>query len=196
MFKHCLASLFIATLLPISAHAADCPSADTAGKGFVLENPGARSEFRQAEAQIVKTVNHFSNSPQQTVFSLAGLFDLARFSKNEQYAMHPLSDLSRPVPLKKGARTTIAFMPLGPDEQADTRWSLELTVVGQEIFSLGECSYKVLRIKQVTKKGDEQVDVLSVLYSPDLKATLAKVYDEGTTDEYTVRYDRIQSLTQ
>jgi hypothetical protein len=53
----------------------------------------------------------------------------------------------------------------------------------------------VFRIKQVTKRGDEQVDILSVLYSPDLQATLAKVYDEGTADEYTVRYDRIQSLT-
>ncbi|KQV83357.1 hypothetical protein [Rhizobium sp. Root1220] len=48
----------------------------------------------------------------------------------------------------------------------------------QESFSLGECKYKVLRIKQVTKKGDEQIDALSVLYSPDLQATLAKVYGE------------------
>ena len=148
-----------------------------------------------AEGQIVKTVNHFGGSQQQTVFSFAGLFDLARFSKNEQYAIHPLSDLSRIVPLKKGARTNVAFLALGPDERADTRWSLELTVAGQESFSLGECKYKVFRIKQVTKRGDEQVDILSVLYSPDLQATLAKVYDEGTADEYTVRYDRIQSLT-
>ncbi|MBB4110930.1 hypothetical protein FHT80_000233 [Rhizobium sp. BK226] len=95
MFKNRLASLFIAALLPVSVHAADCPSADTATKGFVLENTGARSEFHKAEGQIVKTVNHFGGSQQQTVFSFAGLFDLARFSKNEQYAMHPLSDLSR-----------------------------------------------------------------------------------------------------
>ncbi|WP_244471203.1 hypothetical protein [Rhizobium ecuadorense] len=196
MFKNSLASLFIATLLPVSVHAADCPSSDTANKGFVLENNGARSEFRKAEGQIVKTVNHFSGSPQQTVFSFAGLFDLARFSKNEQYAMHPLSDLSHTLPLKKGARIKVAFLPLGPDEHADTLWSLELTVAGQESFSLGECTYKVLRIKQVIKRGDEQVDILSVLYSPDLQATLAKVYDEGTANEYTSRYDRIQSLTQ
>ncbi|MGZ2455900.1 hypothetical protein [Rhizobium anhuiense] len=195
IFKNRLASLFIAALLPVSVHAADCPSADTAAKGFVLENTGARSEFHKAEGQIVKTVNHFGGSQQQTVFSFAGLFDLARFSKNEQYAIHPLSDLSRIVPLKKGARTNVAFLALGPDERADTRWSLELTVAGQESFSLGECKYKVFRIKQVTKRGDEQVDILSVLYSPDLQATLAKVYDEGTADEYTVRYDRIQSLT-
>ena len=196
MIKNRLACLFIAALLPVAAHAADCPSAGTAGKGFVLQNTGARTEFRKAEGQIVKSVNHFSDSSQQTVFSFAGLFDLARFSKNEQYAMHPLADLSRLVPLKKGARANIPFVQLGPNERADTRWCLELTVAGQENFSLGECTYKVLRIKQVTKRGDEQVDVLSVLYSPDLQATLAKVYDEGTADEYTVRYDRIQSLTQ
>jgi len=196
MFKNRLACLFMAALLPVAADAADCPSAATAAKGFVLENTGARSEFRKAEGQIVKTVNHFTGSPQQMVFSFAGLFDLARFSKDEQYAMHPLSDLSRIGPLKKGAHANIAFLPLGPEEQADTRWNLELTVAGQESFSLGECAYKVLRIKQVIKRGDEQVDFLSVLYSPDLQATLAKVYDEGTANEYTVRYDRIQSLTQ
>ncbi|WP_246727567.1 hypothetical protein [Rhizobium laguerreae] len=196
MMKSRLASLFIAALLPVAAHAADCPSADTAGKGFVLENSDARSEFRKAEGQIVKSVNHFSDSSQQTVFSFAGLFDLTRFSKREQYAMHPLSDLSRIVPLKKGARANIAFVQLGPNELADTRWNLELTVAGQETFSLGECKYKVRRIKQVTKKGNEQVDVLSVLYSPDLQATLAKVYDEGTANESTVGYERIHSLTQ
>ncbi len=188
--------LLIAALLPAAAHGADCPSANTADKGFVLETTGARSEFRKAEGPIVKTVNHFDGSPRQTVFSFAGLFDLARFSKDEQYVMHPLSDLSRILPLKKRSHANIAFVPLGPIEPADTRWSLELTVAGQESFSLGECKYKVFRIKQVTKKGDEQIDVLSVLYSPELQATLAKVYDEGTADEFTVRYDRIQSLTQ
>lgn len=29
-----------------------------------------------------------------------------------------------------------------------------------------------------------------------LLPALAKVYDEGTPDELTIRYDRIQSLTQ
>ncbi|TDW16583.1 hypothetical protein EV128_13435 [Rhizobium azibense] len=196
MMKSRFTLLLGAALLPAVAYGADCPSSDTAAKGFVLENADARSEFRKAEGTIVKILNHFSDWPQQTVFSFAGLFDLARYSKNEQFVMHPLSDMSRIIPLKKGANANVAFVPLGPDEQADARWSLELTVAGQESFSLGECKYKVFRIKQVTKKGREQVDVLSVLYSPELRATLAKIYDEGTGDEFTVRYDRIQSLTQ
>ncbi|KQV79279.1 hypothetical protein ASC90_26335 [Rhizobium sp. Root1220] len=185
----------MAAFLPAAAHGADCPSANTAKNGFVLENADARSEFRKQADSIVKAVHHFRDSARQTVFSYAGLFDLARFT-DEQYVMHPLSDLTHVLPLKKGGRASIAFVPLGPVEPADTRWSLELTVAGQESFSLGECKYKVLRIKQVTRKGDEQFDVLSVLYSPDLQATLAKVYDEGTADEFTVRYDRIQSLSQ
>jgi hypothetical protein len=196
MIKKRLALFFFATLLPGAVYAADCPSAATADKGFVLENSGAQSEFRKGEGSIVKVVNHFDGSPQQTVFSYRGLLELARLSKDSQYVMHPLSDLSSIFPLKKGAHTNIAFVPLSPDELPDAQWRTELTVTGQETFSLGACKYKVLRIKQVTKRGTEQTDVWSNLYSPDLQATLAKVYDEGTGDEATVGYERIHSLTQ
>ncbi|WP_256375577.1 hypothetical protein M728_003596 (plasmid) [Ensifer sp. WSM1721] len=40
------------------------------------------------------------------------------------------------------------------------------------------------------------MDVWSALYSPDLEATLAKIYDEGTANEYIVRYERIRGLQQ
>ncbi|MBP2445280.1 hypothetical protein JOH51_002719 [Rhizobium leguminosarum] len=70
MFKHRLASLFIATLLPISAHSADCPSADTAGKalstwlsmiveaGLTIEafgEPMASPEVAEAEPVVADT---------------------------------------------------------------------------------------------------------------------------------------------
>lgn len=196
MMKSRFTMLFIAVLLPVEVLGADCPSAKTLDKGFVLERTDARSEFRKAEGKTVRTVNQFNDWPRQTVFSFAGLIDLARFSKKEQYVMHPLSDLSRILPLKKSTRANIPFVVFAPDEKADVRWNLDLTVTGQESFSLGACKYKVLRIKQVTKKGEEQIDALSVLYAPELQATLAKVYDEGTADEFTIRYDRIQSLPQ
>ncbi len=92
--------------------------------------------------------------------------------------------------------TAISFVPLNPDEPANTQWSFELDVTGQETFKLENCKYKVWKVRQTTKKGDEQVDVWSALYSPDLEATLAKIYDEGTANEYIVRYERIRRLQQ
>lgn len=77
----------------------------------------------------------------------------------------------------------------------DAPQSLELEVTGQETLSLGKCDYKVLRIKQTTRENDKLVDQQSVLYSPDLEAILARIYDEGTASELIVHYDSISTLT-
>ncbi|WP_426127612.1 hypothetical protein [Pararhizobium sp. PWRC1-1] len=196
MIKTRLALLLIAYSFSGDAVAAGCPSAGDTQKGFVLQTPGARSEFRHAEGGIVKTVNHFDDSIQETVFSFAGLFDLARFGKeDQQFVMHPTSDLNRVLPLKKGV-TKVTFARFEPNNLPSAPWSLELSVDGEETFNLGACEYKVLRIKQITKQGEEKIDVYSFLYSSELKAVLAKIYGEGTADEYTVRYDNIRSLAQ
>lgn len=65
----------------------------------------------------------------------------------------------------------------------------------QETVAVGRCEYEAFRVRQETKRAGQPVDVWSALYSPDLHATLAKVYDEGTSEETTIAYDYIQSLS-
>ena len=72
--------------------------------------------------------------------------------------------------------------------------TLELEVAGEEKFSLGECQYKVLVVRQTIQDGGREVDAWSALYSPELEATLAKRYDEGTAQELTVGYTSIRPL--
>ncbi|HXV30529.1 MAG TPA: hypothetical protein VD840_09380 [Sinorhizobium sp.] len=189
-FIFMLATMF----LPGAAYGAQCPTAATAEKGFMLLQMDAQSEVRKHHGPIVKIVNTYGTPSRQTVFSYRGLIDLSRMGGDVQQAIYPMSDLEAMFPLKKGARHKISFVPLEPADPVGARSTLELAVTGQETFKLEDCKYKVWRVQQTTKKGDELVDVWSALYSPDLEATLAKTYDEGTAGEYTVRYERIRPL--
>jgi hypothetical protein len=184
--------MLAAMLLPGAVHAAECPTA--AENGFMLLQEDVQSEFRRHHGPIVKIVNRHGTSARQTVFSYRGLIDLSRMDAESQQAIYALSDLKNIFPLKKGAKHTISFVLLNPDRSDEGQLTFELAVTGQETFELEDCKYKVLKIRQTTKKGDEQVDVWSALYSPDLEATLAKIYDEGTDKEYMVRYERIRPL--
>ncbi|TDX88102.1 hypothetical protein EDE05_10274 [Neorhizobium sp. R1-B] len=73
---------------------------------------------------------------------------------------------------------------------------LELTVTAEETVALGRCKYDVFRVKQETKQNGRTTENLSVLYSPDLHVTLAKIYDEGTSNQVIVSYEHIRPLVR
>ncbi|MBP1874914.1 hypothetical protein J2Z19_004647 [Ensifer adhaerens] len=185
---------FATLTLPSASSAAQCPTAASAKNGFSLLQEEVQSEFRPYHGPIVKIVNRFGTSQPQTVFSYRGLIDLSLIDGDVQRANHPLSDLSGVFPLKKGSRHDLSFVSLNKDENAGTEYTYRLEVVGQETFELGDCKYKVLRVKQTTMRGAEKLDVWTALYSPDLAATVARIYDEGTAQEDTVAYERIRLL--
>lgn len=193
MHRNLLPLTLAAALLPGLVYANECPTAATAKKGFMLLQVDTQSEFREHQGPIVKIVNRYGG-PMQTVFSYRGLIELSRMDAEAPQAIYALSDLKDVFPLKKGARHKVSFVPLKLDEPADGQWTYEFAVTGQESFALEDCKYKVWKVRQTTKKGDELVDAWSALYSPDLEATLARIYGEGTADEYTVRYERIRPL--
>ncbi|MBB4232772.1 hypothetical protein [Rhizobium mongolense] len=89
----------------------------------------------------------------------------------------------------------IPFVPLDP-QQSSEKWTLELTITKRETVAVGRCKYEVFKSRAKTKRGGERVELWSALYSPDLHATLAKIYDEGTSEEAIVGYDYIQSLSR
>ncbi|MEZ2133137.1 MULTISPECIES: hypothetical protein [unclassified Sinorhizobium] len=190
-----LYSLLIALIFPTFAHAAECPTEKTAKNGFILGNDAAVSEFRPARGSLVSITTTFGGSNKQIVYSFDGIFDLYRVDRQTRSGMHPLSDLSKIVLLKKGDHRVIDFVPFDPERSAD-QWALELTVMKRETMDLGQCKYDVLRVKQETKRNGATVGTLSFLYSPDLHATLAKIYDEGKSTEEVSGYDYIETLTQ
>ncbi|CAN7242504.1 hypothetical protein LJR239_000889 [Neorhizobium tomejilense] len=188
-------TLLAAALLPTIAQAADCPSSKTAKNGFVLGRLDALSEFRKAKGPLVQIITSFGGPDKQIVYSFEGLFDLSREDRKEKYARYPLSDLSNILPLKKGDRHAINFVPFDAKRSADD-WVLELTVTAEETVSVGRCKYDVFRVKQETKQNGKTTENLSFLYSPDLHVTLAKIYDEGTGNQAIVGYEHIRPLAR
>jgi hypothetical protein len=180
------------------AQAGDCPNAATIKDGFVLERPGIRSVFRLSEEEkVMQVTNSFDAGPPQTQFFLGGLIELYRASKTGQFAILTLTDLRDIFPLEAGAQRKLGFIELVPQEKTAKPIVQDLSVTGKEAFSLGECEYEVLAVKQTRKSsGGEELDVWTALYAPDLQAVLAKRYDEGSGQEATIGYEAIRPLLE
>jgi hypothetical protein len=180
----------LAMLAAGAAHAADCPDSKTAKDGFVLEMPGVRSEFRQLEESVVQVTNSFESSSPQTQFFFGGIVEVYRTSKTGQFAVLPFSDPRSVLPLKTGAHHKLSWVLLDAKESRAEHQSLELQVAGEETLQLGECKYKVLAFKQISKSAEgQELEAWTALYSPELQAVLAKRYAEGT-----VAYQSIKPL--
>ncbi|WP_245467942.1 hypothetical protein [Mesorhizobium sp. M6A.T.Cr.TU.017.01.1.1] len=73
--------------------------------------------------------------------------------------------------------------------------TLEINVKGKETFSLSDCKYNVLAVRQTIKnEAGKTQDEFTALYAPDLQAVLARRYDEGTNAESVVGYEIIKPL--
>lgn len=188
--------MMLAALLSAGvADAAGCIDAKSAKAGFVLEMPGIRSEFRPAAGGMVSVANTYQSESPQTQFLFGGLIEVFRDSDTGRLAMIPFSDLRKLFPLKTGAKSTIEFVELSPNKQPKSTKTLTLTVKGKEAFSLGDCKYNVLAVKETFKNGaGETLDTFTALYSPDLQAALARRYDEGTSAESVNGYTKIKPL--
>lgn len=180
-----------------AAHGAPCVDAKSAKNGFVLARPGIQSEFRPVAGGMVSVANAYESQSPQKQFLFAGLIEVFRDSDTGRLAMIPFSDLRKLFPLKTGARSTIEFVELSPSKQPKGTKSLTLVVKGKETFSLGDCKYNVLAVNETFKNGaGETLDAFTALYAPDLQATLARRYDEGTSAESVNGYETIKPLAE
>ncbi|MES0032948.1 hypothetical protein [Mesorhizobium sp. M0040] len=87
------------------------------------------------------------------------------------------------------------FARLAPNKPPKGTETLEINIKGKETFSLGECKYSVLAVKQtIRSEAGEMRDEFTALYAPDLQAVVARRYDEGTSAESVVGYELIKPL--
>jgi hypothetical protein len=176
------------------AFADDCPTAESAKLGFILERQGAQAEVRPAPGHFVHVVNTYSGGKRQDVIYYRGLFPISRFDDTARSINVPVSDLRSIFPLDVKARRALTYAPSEPSK-VGALISLEMTVTGQESFELGSCTYRVLIIRNRYMNADGQVTSENTdLYSPDLGFVLAKRYDEKGGRQTTVMYQRIKPL--
>jgi hypothetical protein len=180
-----------------AAHAAQCIDAKSARDGFILERPGIHSEFRPVAGGMVSVANKYDSQSPQTQFLFGGLIEVFRDSSTGQLAMIPLADLRKLFPLKPGTKSKTEFVRLAPTKRPKGAETVEIVVKGKETFSLGDCKYSVLAVKEtIMNDAGETLDEFTALYAPDLQAVLAKRYDEGTNAESVVGYETIKPLAE
>ncbi len=186
--------LALAFLPAMPAAADDCPTAQTAKLGFVLEREGARAEIRPAAEHFVHAVNSYSSGRKQNVIYYRGLLQISRFDDEARTIHIPLSDLRTVFPLDVKAQRAVTYAPATPEKVGGTI-SLELTVSGREQVQLGPCSYNVLVVRNRFLNAEGRVTTeYTDLYSPDLSFVLGKRYDGKGGAQTTIKYQTIKPL--
>jgi hypothetical protein len=193
MFQRFL-SIALLSILPAAASADDCPTAETAKLGFVLERQGAQAEVRPTSGHFVHALNTFQGGKRQDVIYYRGLFPVTRFDDTARSINVPVSELRSIFPLDLKAKRTLTYAPAEPGK-VGALISLEMTVSGQEQVQLGPCAYHAFVVRNRFLNADgrlmsEHVD----LYSPDLGFVLAKRYEERGGVQTTVKYQSIKPL--
>lgn len=176
--------------------ASDCPNAETAKLGFVLERQGTRAEVRPAAGQFVHVLNLYSSGKRQDVIYYGGIFPVSRFDDTARSINIPMSDLRTILPLDAKSRRALTYAPSEPGK-VGSPISLEMAVTGQEKIEIGPCSYSVLIVRNKFMNGEGRVlSEHTDLYSPDLRFVLAKRYDEKGGRQSTAIYQSIKPLAR
>jgi hypothetical protein len=186
--------LALGPLLATPALADDCPTAQSAKLGFVLERQGTLAEIRPATDHFVHAVNSYPGGKKQDVIYYRGLLPISRFDGEARSINIPLSDLRTIFPLEVKARRAVTYAPASPDKVSKPI-SLELTVSDQEQLQLGSCSYNVLVVRNRFLNAEGRVTGEHTdLYSPDLGFVLGKRYEEKGGVQTTIKYQTIKPL--
>jgi hypothetical protein len=189
--------LFLATVAfglgPALAWADDCPTKETASKGFIVER-GERSKtevFHSGDSEV-RTVSKYGGSTYLEVTLYQGLFELDRVDRGKRTVYRPKSDLAKNFPPVPGKKITALFEETEGARKGDLRTFVLEISKKPDTLSLGGCKYKVLRIERnVLNDKSKPVFVETDYYAPDLKLIIGKEFREGDGQSSLNKYDKI-----
>jgi hypothetical protein len=186
----------IATLLPGLAAAQDCPTAETAKRGFVVERHELqKTDVSHGDRGIVRTVMRYDGKVLLETTQFEGLFQLDRLDRGQHTTYEPGTgtDLKSFFPLKSGQRVKAKFI-----SEAEGRYGrlyVELDIKAAEELSIGACKYTVLRIDRSQSSGAAPPRFsYTEFYAPDLKLILAREYRKTDGRRELVKFDRIYTI--
>lgn len=181
-------------LVPQPARAQDCPTAQSAAHGFVVErNEAQKSEVFRADQGLVRVVTRYNGETLLETTQYQGLFMLERLDRGRRTKFDPRTDLKTLFPLKPGAQLHAKFVTERDGNFG--RLYVELDVRKPEDFFVGACKYTVLRIdrREFSSAVPPQY-AYTELYSPDLELVLGREYKHPGQAMHVVKYDRIYPL--
>ncbi len=189
-----IAAVAAALVFPHAAAAQDCPTAQSAAHGFVVErNQSQKSEVYRVGDAIVHVVTRYGGQTLLESTQYEGLFFLERIDRGRRTKFDPRSDLKPLFPLKPDAQLHAKFV---TDRDGNFgRLYVELDVRKAEDIFVGPCKYSVLRIdRRESASAVPPQFVWTELYSPDLAFVLGREYKHQDRSTRLVKYDRIYPL--
>jgi hypothetical protein len=179
-------------LSPVIAHAQDCPTAETAKRGFAVERGALqKTEVFTGDDGTVRTSMRYRGETLLETTLFAGLFSLSRLDRGHRLTYTPLTNLKTLFPLKVGGKALALF-----DYSKDGK-TMPMTVVllvkSSEPLAIGPCTYTVLKLDRTEAFGERVAPryVYTEYYSPDLKLVLMREYRDPGKSSTFVKFDKI-----
>ena len=192
----CAVGLLLA-LPPFAGHAQDCPTAQTAWRGFVVERGDQqKTEVAIGEGDVVHTTMRNAGQTLLEVDLFAGLFSLNRLDRGRRSTFKPLTDLKTLFPLRVGQKALALFDYTSGDKTMPL--TIMLLVKASEPLTIGPCTYQVLKIEHNEARGEGSAPryVYTDYYSPDLKLVLMKEFREPDGQSTFVKFDKIYTIAR
>jgi hypothetical protein len=191
-----LVAAAIVALVPASAFAQDCPTAQTGKGGFVVERGELqKSEVYHLDDGIVRTIMRYNGKVLLETTQYEGLFQLDRLDEGKSTTFEPQTDLKKLFPLKPGQKISASFTFKSGAQQGQLR--VEIAAKGTADIYIGPCKYSVLKLERSeSRSADPPRFVYTDDYSAALKLILAKEYRYDNGSGKTIKYDRIYPLKQ
>jgi hypothetical protein len=175
-----------------SAYADDCPTKESASKGFIVER-GERSKTEVFySGDDVRTVYRVEGRTLLEVTLFQGLFELDRVDRGNRTAYRPKSDLGKAFPPAPGKKITAIFEETEGERKGNLRtFVLEVRKEPDTLY-LGSCKYKVLRIdRSLLNDKSKPMFMETDYYAPDLKLIVGKEYRESDGRTTLNKFDKI-----
>jgi hypothetical protein len=191
---HVVLAIMALSLAVRSASAQECPTAQSANKGFVVErNERQKSDVFRADQGMVRTVTRYDGATLIETMQYEGLFLLDRLDHGRRTQYQPSTDLKALFPIKPGRQTNAKFTTESQGQHGQL--SVELAVKSAEDMYIGPCKYSVLKIERSESFGAEAARFVDTdFYSPELKFILGKEYKDRNGRTELIKYDRIYPI--
>jgi hypothetical protein len=192
-----LAAIVTATIQISPSWAQECPTAQSARQGFVVEREErSKTEVFHAPDSIVRTILRYAGNTVLETTQFEGLFELERLDRGRRIVSRHKTNLASLLPLKKGKRLTAEF----ESEEAGkptTTTVIQLIVKDTDVIYIGPCKYDVLKIERSQSRGGGPMAFLETdYYSSALKLILAKEYRDPGNRTTVIKFDRIYPIKQ
>jgi hypothetical protein len=182
------------TMTAAGAAPQDCPTAQSAAMGFVVERgEQSKTEVFHIGDTDIRTVLRFDGTTLLETTQFQGLFDLERIDRGRRTVFRPTTDLSKAYPPNVGQTFTARFE--ATESERRSQLAVALTVRKLEQLDIGPCRYQVFLIDRSTVRDNVAPRFTETdYYSPDLKLTLAKEFKETSGRTSFNKFDKIYVL--